>query len=177
VVAALAAARDGAWPRLSLVAPLAVVLVGFATAPLPVYAKLNADSPAAMLNDTLLGWTKGQGWAQALLVGATVVLLLAFAQASTLAPRRSLGLAVVVLLAVALPAQMAYGFDRLFRVNGTSGQPLTRSNAFVYDWVDRQLGPTKRVTMIPYPSLPQDFFARLGLWRSMDVWNEDVSAS
>jgi hypothetical protein len=177
VIAAVAAARDAAWPRLSLVAPLVVVLTGFATVPLPEYAKLNVDSPAAMLNDTLLGWTKGEGWAQALLAGATIVLLLAFAQASTLAPRRSLGLAVVVLLAIALPAQMAYGFDRLFRVNGTSGQPLTRSNAFVYDWVDRQLGPSKRVTMIPYPSLPQDFFASVGLWWSMEFWNEDVSGS
>jgi hypothetical protein len=72
---------------------------------------------------------------------------------------------------------MAYAFDRLFRVNGTSGQPLTKSQAFVYDWVDKQLGPSKRVTMIPYPSLAQDFFASVGLWWSMEFWNEDVSQS
>jgi hypothetical protein len=31
--------------------------------------------------------------------------------------------------------------------------------------------------MIPYPSLAQDFFASVGLWWSMEFWNEDVAQS
>jgi hypothetical protein len=177
VVAALAACRDATWPRLTLIVPTLVVLAGFATLPVAAYQKLNVDSPAADLNDTLLGWTGSSGWTKVLLVAAVLVGLALFGQAVTFVPRRWLGIGLAALLAIVLPAQMAYGFDRLFRVNGTSGQPLTTSNAFVYDWVDRQLGPSKRVTMIPYPSLPLDFFASVGLWWSMEFWNEDVSQS
>jgi hypothetical protein len=82
-----------------------------------------------------------------------------------------------VLLAVVLPAQMAYGFERLFRVNGTSGQPLTQPNGFVFNWVDRQLGTGKRVTLIPYPKLKTDFSASIAFWWSAEFWNEDVSSS
>jgi hypothetical protein len=177
VVAALAAFRDATWPRLALVAPLVVVLAGFATLPVAAYEKLNVDSPAAALNTPLLSWTGSTGWEKVALVAATFVLLALFGQAASLVSRRTLGIGLAVVLAVVLPAQMAYGFDRLFRVNGTSGQPLTQSQAFVYDWVDKQLGSSKRVTMIPYPSLAQDFFASVGLWWSMEFWNKDVSQS
>jgi hypothetical protein len=177
VVAALAAGRDAAWPRFALVAPLVVVLAGFATLPLALYEKLNVDSPAADLNNSLVTWTGSPGGAKAALVAATLLALGAFAQAASLVSRRRLGVALAALLALVLSAQTAYGFDRLFRVPGTSGQPLTKSNAFVFDWVDRQLGRSKRVTLIPYPSLPQDFFASVGLWWSMEFWNEDVSGS
>jgi hypothetical protein len=177
VVAAFAAFRDATWPRLALVAPTVVVVAGFATLPVAAYEKLNVDSPASALNTPLLSWTGTTGWEKVALVAATFVLLALFGQAASLVSRRVVAIALTVVLAVVLPAQMAYGFDRLFRVNGTSGQPLTQSNAFVYDWVDKQLGPSKLVTMIPYPSLAQDFFASVGLWWSMEFWNEDVSQS
>jgi hypothetical protein len=177
VIAALAACRAGAWPRLSLVVPLVIVLVGFATTKLPAYEKLNADSPAATLNDTLLGWTHGVGWARVLLVGATVLLLVLFAQAAALLPRRALGLALAGLLLVALPAQAGYGFVRLFRVNGTSGSPLSLDQAFVFHWVDKQVGRGGDVTLIPYPSLPEDFWASVGKWWSLEFWNESASSS
>jgi hypothetical protein len=177
VVAALAAVRDAAWPRYALIAPLVVVLAGFATTPLPAYEKFNVDSPAAMLNNTLLGWASSADRAKVLLVAATLVLLVIFAQAAALVPRRALGTGVAVLLAVVLPAQAAYGFDRLFRVDGTSGQPLTLKQGFLFNWVDRQLGTDTRVTLIPYPKLKGDFSASIAYWWSAEFWNEDVSGS
>src|SRR5262249_57700163 len=47
----------GPWPRWSLVAPAALVAVGFGVARLPRYDKLNVDTPVAVLDYPLVRGT------------------------------------------------------------------------------------------------------------------------
>ena len=62
------------WPRWwALVVPAAVAAVGFASAPLALYEKLNVDSPVAILNNELLELATSTRWAHVLLVLAALV--------------------------------------------------------------------------------------------------------
>jgi hypothetical protein len=79
-----------------------------------------------------------------------------------------------VLTLVALPAETAYSFTRLFRVNGTAGRPLTLDQGSVFDWVDRTVGRGADVTMLPYPQLPGDYWASVASWWDVEFWNASV---
>src|SRR5947207_4814178 len=109
VFAGLACALvDAPWPRWSLVAPAALVAVGFGVARLPRYDKLNVDTPIAVLDDALVRSAHTVASARAVLVLATAVLTLLFLQAAKLLRRRQLAVLLALLTLAALPAEAAY---------------------------------------------------------------------
>ena len=127
-----------------------------------------------MLNDTIVGLATSEGWGRVMLVVATLVALEVILLASTLVPFRVLALTALALLTIALPAQGVYAFERLFRVNGTNGLPITLDQGGVFNWVDRALGKEARVSMLRYPVNPPDYYAGIGYWWDLEFWNESV---
>jgi hypothetical protein len=90
------------------------------------------------------------------------------------APARAGARAAGALLAVALPLETAYAFERLFRVDGTNGLPITLDQGVVFSWIDRNVGPTGRVTVFKYPVLGVDWFAGQAYWWDVEFWNESA---
>ena len=163
------------WPRWwALVVPAAVAAVGFASAPLALYEKLNVDSPVAVLNNELLELATSTRWAHVLLVLATLVAVQALLLAKAFVPWRAAVVSVAVLATLALPLETVYAFDRLFAVNGTNGLPVTLDQGIVFNWVDRNVGPTGRVTVMKYPVGGPDWWAGQGYWWDVEFWNESA---
>jgi hypothetical protein len=82
---------------------------------------------------------------------------------------------LVAATGAALVGETAYAFDRLFRVDGTSGRPISLSQGIVFDWVDRELGPGADVTMIPYAQIQGDYWATAGYWWDLEFWNRSIT--
>jgi len=169
--AALTAAR---WPRWSLAAPLAILAVGFWQAPLPVFEKLNVDTPASILDNWLLRTMHGIDGARGFLVLAAVVVALVYVEASVLLRRTTLAVGMSVVLLGALVAETAYAFDRLFAVDGTSGLPLTLDQSPVFAWVDRTITTNSEAVFAPYPVIRHDYWANAGFWWDLEFWNKSV---
>ena len=89
-------------------------------------------------------------------------------------PWRAAAISVAVLATVALPLETVYAFDRLFAVNGTNGLPITLDQGVVFSWVDRNVGPTGRVTVMKYPVGGPDWWAGQGYWWDVEFWNESA---
>jgi hypothetical protein len=157
------------WPRWSLLLPVLLVGAGFGVAKLPRYDKLNADTPVSVLDNVLVRSSHSLAAARAFLVGATILLVACFLL------RRQLGIAIVTLTLLAVPAETAYAWVRLFRAPGTSGRPLTDPDAQRFTWLDRTAGPRADVTLVPYPTIPGDYWASVGSWWDLEFWN--VSAN
>jgi hypothetical protein len=94
--------------------------------------------------------------------------------ARALLPRRLVAVVLVAATGAALVGETAYAFERLFRVDGTSGRPITLSQGIVFDWIDRELGPNADVTMIPYAQIQGDYWATAGYWWDLEFWNRSV---
>lgn len=156
--------------RLSLALPLAVVVAGLALAPFPLFDKLNADTPVSTLDD----YIRSNG-GRTMLVGVTLLLVAIALLARFVLPRRLVAAVLVAATAAALVVETAYAFDRLFRVNGTSGRPITLSQGVVFDWIDRAIGPNADVTMIPYSQIQGDYWATAGFWWDLEFWNRSVT--
>jgi len=103
------------------------------------------------------------------LVAAQALLL-----AKPFLPWRATAISVAVLATVALPLETVYAFDRLFAVNGTNGLPITLDQGVVFSWVDRNVGPTGRVTVMKYPVGGPDWWAGQGYWWDVEFWNESA---
>ena len=175
LVGLAAAVGSRHWPRWwALVVPTAVAAVGFASAPLAVYEKFNVDSPVAILNNELLELATSTRWAHVLLVLAALVAAQALLLAKPFLPWRAAAIPVAVLATVALPLETVYAFDRLFAVNGTNGLPITLDQGVVFSWVDRNVGPTGRVTVMKYPVGGPDWWAGQGYWWDVEFWNESA---
>jgi hypothetical protein len=176
VLVALAAALGSRrWPRWwTLAVPAAVAAVGFAWIPVTPYEKLNVDTPVAMLNDGLLDLATSQRWTRAMLVLLTAVILQALLLARPFVPWRPVAATVGVIVVVALPLETVYAFERLFRVNGTNGLPITLDQGVVFSWIDRNVGPSGRVTVFKYPVLGADWFAGQAYWWDVEFWNESA---
>jgi hypothetical protein len=110
-----------------------------------------------------------------MLVAAALLLLAIVLLARALLPRRVVAAVLVTATAAALVGETAYAFDRLFRVDGTSGRPITLSQGIVFDWIDRELGPGASVTMIPYAQIQGDYWATAGYWWDLEFWNRSVT--
>ena len=163
------------WPRWwALVVPAAVAAVGFASAPLPLYEKLNVDSPVAILNNELLELATSTRWAHVLLVLAALVAVQALLLAKPFVPWRAAAVTVAALATLALPLETVYAFDRLFAVNGTNGLPVTLDQGGVFNWIDRNVGPEGRVTVVKYPVGGPDWWAGQGYWWDVEFWNESA---
>ena len=169
--AALTAARP---PRWSLAVPVALLAIGFWRAPLTSFVKLNADTPASVLNDWLLRELHGVTGVRIFLALAAVVVAAAYVEATLLLPRATVALAAAVLLLVALPAETGYAFKRLFAVDGTSGLPITLDQSVVFGWVDRTITTNSEAVMVPYPVIRGDYWANAGFWWDLEFWNRSV---
>jgi hypothetical protein len=175
LVALAAGASSGSWPRWwTYVVPTLVCAIGFSTVALPVYEKLNVDSPLAILNDEILRLAGSPTWANALLALATMIAGGLLVEAAVLFPRRVVAVGVAVVATIAMPAQTVYAFDRLFAVDGTNGLPITLDQSGVFGWIDRELGAAARVTMMRYPVNAADYWAGIAYWWDVEFWNESV---
>jgi hypothetical protein len=169
--AALTAART---PRRSLVLPLAVLAVGFWKAQLPVYTKLNVDTPASVLNHWLVVTMQGTNGARIFLVLAACVMALLYLECALFLRQTHVAIGLSVLLLAALPAETGYAFSRLFAVNGTSGLPMTLDQSVVFGWVDREITTHSEAVMMPYPVIRGDYFADIAFWWDLEFWNRSV---
>jgi hypothetical protein len=64
---------------------------------------------------------------------------------------------------------------RLFRVPDTAGRALTHPDAARFTWLDQTVGRNAYVTLVPYPTIPGDYYASVGSWWDLEFWN--VSAA
>jgi hypothetical protein len=174
VLIGLAGARAaGSWPTWSLLAPAALVATGFFFLPMRRFDKFNIDSPAAALNGVLRDLGGSVTGARLLLALTTIVATALLLEARVLLRRPQLVTALMGMALLALPAETAFSFSRIFAVNGTSGRPITLDQGIVFDWIDRRLGPTARVTMLPYP-IYGDYWANGGYWWNVEFWNASI---
>jgi hypothetical protein len=169
-----AALTEVRLPRWSLLAPLAIGIIGFWRAPIPTFQKLNVDTPASVLFDWLLSTMHGVGGTRVAMILALVVVTLLVLEADAFVPRTALAVGLSSLLLVALVAETGYAFKRLFAVNGTSGLPLTLDQSPVFGWIDNQINGDSVASIVPYPILPSDYWANVGFWWDLEFWNRSV---
>ena len=166
------AAGLASWERTSwrLVVPVGVLVIGFASAPLPVFDKLNVDTPVSIIDGYLRRELGGLSGARIFLVAASLVAVAVVVEARVLLGRRAVvPLAVLALLLTT--AETGYAVVRLFRVDGTAGRPLTVDPSSQLAWVDKIVGRDADVTMIPYPIVPGDYWSSAAYWWDMEFWN------
>lgn len=170
LIAFAAVLRDGRWSKWPVVASGGLLAVAFSFVPVKGYDKLNVDSPVTVLDNALLAAAGSEHGAQLLLgfVAVLATLLLVTLH------RRRLVAPLLALAVLAIPAQTALAFTRLLTVDGTSGRPITLDQGVVFDWVDRQLGPNVKVTMLPYPSAYGNYWENVAYWWNVEFWNESV---
>jgi hypothetical protein len=175
VALALVAALSGATARPQwLAVPLALLIGGFALSPLPLFDKLNVDTPTSILDNYLRGHIGGLTGARIFLVVAALLAVVLVVEAELLLRRSWLVALVAVLALVGTTARTAYAFERLFRVNGTAGRPLTAKPGPVVGWVDGAIGRDAHVTAVPYPTLVSDYWASAAFWWDAEFWNASV---
>jgi hypothetical protein len=162
-------------PRWSLAAPGAILVAGLASLTFPTFEKLNIDAPAASLNDYILKSGHGVAGARWTLVVTLLLLLAVFFLGRAIVGRRVIALVLVVATVGALGGETAYAFDRLLRVNGTSGRPITLPQGIVFDWIDRTLGRNADVTIVPYAQIAGDYWATAAYWWDLEFWNVSVT--
>ena len=141
LLCAFAAAPDApaACPAGRCAAARGLLAVGFWETPLPSFAKLNVDTPAAVLNNWLVETMRSTNGARVFLLLAVCVVTLLYIEGGVSCAQTCVAIGLSVLLLVALPAETGYAFKRLFAVNGTSGLPMTLDQSIVFGWVDREI--------------------------------------
>jgi hypothetical protein len=165
--AALASWKRASW---TLGVPVGVLAIGFAAAPLPVFDKLNVDTPVSIIDGYLRRELGGLTGARIFLIVVTLVSAALVVEAGVLLGRHAVvPLAVLSLLLAS--AETGYAFERLFRVDGTAGRPLTVDPSSQLAWVDRIVGRDAEVTMVPYPIIPGDYWSSAAYWWDMEFWN------
>jgi hypothetical protein len=174
LIAFAAMLRDQRWPRLSLVVSASLLATSFAVLPVIRYEKFNVDSPVAVLNDGLLDLTGSVHGARLLLAFATIAAALLFLIAAAFLSKRQVVMLLAATAALTIPVQSGLAFNRLLTVDGTSGRPLTLDQGVVFDWIDRELGPNAKVTMIPYPFLYGNYWENVAYWWNVEFWNISV---
>jgi hypothetical protein len=157
------------WPRWSLAIPLALVAVGFAVAKLPRYDKLNVDTPVSVPDNALVRSSHSLAAARATLVLGAILM------AALFLARKPLAIAALVVTLAAVPATAAYAWVRLFRGPDTAGRALTSPDASRFTWLDRTVGTDDRVTIVPYPTIPGDYYASVGSWWDVEFWNASAA--
>jgi hypothetical protein len=174
----LCALGDRRRPRWSLLAPAAVVAIGFATHLQDEFLwsgrfPLSTDSPIAWLYKPVADLGGGTRGASTILVIVTLASAVAFVAADRLVRPDRLARALTVALLVAFPTFTGLTFDKLFSTNGHSSRPLTKSQSGVLDWLDRTVGVDAVVTQVPYP-ISTNFFVSQQFWRDLEFWNKSV---
>jgi hypothetical protein len=174
LIAFAALLQDWRWSRWTVFASTGLLALAFSVVPVVRYQKFNVDSPVAVLNDALLDLTGSVHGAQLLLGFVTIVAAVLFLLASVFVRRRHLAVLVLATAVLAIPVQTGLAFNRLLSVDGTSGRPITLDQGVVFDWIDRKLGPSAKVTMIPYPFLFGNYWENVAYWWNVEFWNASV---
>jgi hypothetical protein len=174
LIAFAAALRAERRPHWSLFISGTLMAVAFLRVPVVRYEKFNVDSPVAVLNDALLDAGGTVDGARVLLGLATIVLVLLYFFAGAFLRRAQLTIVVLVFAVGAVTTETALAFNRLLTVDGTSGRPITLEQGGVFDWIDRKVGPTAKVTMVPYPILYGDYWENVAYWWNVEFWNASV---
>jgi hypothetical protein len=169
------ALEDTRLPRWSLAAPLVIVLAGLAWDALPVFGKLNVETPVSTLDDYLVRTGHGVDGARVTLIVCALLLLAVLALGRVLLPRTAVLAVFVAATALFLTGETAYAFKRLFVVNGTAGRPITVTQGSIFDWLDHLIGPNQEVTMIPYAQISGDYWATTAFWWDLEFWNRSVT--
>jgi hypothetical protein len=171
----LGALEDARLPRWSLAAPLVIVLAGLAAAKLPVFDKLNAETPVSTLDGYLVRTGHGVNGARATLIVCALLLLAVLALSRALLPRTAVLVVFAAATALFLTGETAYAFKKLFSVNGTAGRPITVSQGAIFDWLDHLIGPNQEVTMVTYAQVPRDYWATAAFWWDLEFWNRSIT--
>jgi hypothetical protein len=174
LIAFAAMLRDWRWSRWSVFVTTGLLAMAFALVPVIRYQKFNVDLPVAVLNDGLLDLGGSVEGARLLLAFLTIAAALLFLLATAFVARRRVALVLLLIAALAIPAQTGLAFNRLFTKDGTSGRPLTLDQGVVFNWIDRELGPSAKVTMIPYPFLFGNYWENVAYWWNVEFWNASV---
>ena len=174
LIAFVAALQERRWSRWTLFASTGLLALAFSVVPVVRYQKFNVDSPVAVLNDALLDLTGSAHGAQLLLAFGTIGVVVLLLLASTFLRRRQLAVLLVATAALTIPVQTGLAFNRLLSVDGTSGRPITLDQGVVFDWIDRKLGSSAKVTMIPYPFLYGNYWENVAYWWNVEFWNASV---
>lgn len=172
------AAALASWERPSwkLAVPAGVLVLGLAVAPLPVFDKLNVDTPVSILDGYIRRELGGLSGARIFLVVTVLVATALVVEAGVLLGRRAaVGLAVLALALSA--AEGGYAFERLFRVDGTAGRPLTVDPSHDLSWIDAIVGRNGNVTIIPSPVIAGDYWSSAAYWWDAEFWNVSVDRS
>jgi hypothetical protein len=175
VLAFLCAVRDRRSLRWSLVAPTAVIVLGFTLGALPgftwqQFATVNSDAPIAAFYRPIVAAFGSLGAARAALALVTVALAALFALAYARLSRRWLARLSAGFALLVVPALTVYMLERVLGHDGWSGRPLTATPA--YDWVDGLVGGAN-VAMAPYP-VSTAYFVNQRVWRDLEFWNKSV---
>ncbi len=101
LIAFSAALTRTGWRERWLAVPLALLVYGFARDSLPVFEKLNVDTPAAVVDNYLTDALGGVNGARILLIVATVVAVLLLLEGAVLLRRTHLALLLAVFALVA----------------------------------------------------------------------------
>ncbi|CAN5334061.1 hypothetical protein BH18ACT12_BH18ACT12_04360 [soil metagenome] len=174
LIAFAAMLRDWRWSRWTLFVSTGLLAMAFAVVPVVRYPKFNVDSPVAVLNDTLLDLTGSVQGAQLLLAFLAIGAALMFFLAAAFLRHRQLAVLLLATAALTMPVQAGLAFNRLLNVDGTSGRPITLDQGVVFDWIDRKLGPSAKVTMVPYPFLYGNYWENVAYWWNVEFWNASV---
>jgi hypothetical protein len=174
LIAFAAMLRDWRWSRWSVYVSTALLAMAFAVVPVIRYDKFNVDLPVAVLNDALLDLTGSVQGAQVLLAFTAIAAALLFLLAAAFLRRRQVAVLLIATAVLAIPAQTGLAFNRLLTKDGTSGRPLTLDQGVVFNWIDRELGPSAKVTMIPYPFLFGNYWENVAYWWNVEFWNASV---
>lgn len=172
------AAALASWQRPSwrLAAPAGVLAVGFAVAPLPVYDKLNVDTPVSIVDGYIRSELGGLSGARIFLVVTVVVATALVVEAGVLLGRRA-AVALAVLALALTAAEGGYAFERLFRIDGTAGRPLTADPSHDLAWIDPIVGRNGNVTIVPSPMIAGDYWSSAAYWWDAEFWNVSVDRS
>ena len=169
-VAALCSERRPVW----LAVPVTLLTTGLALAPLPVYAKFNVDTPASIVDNYLRDQLGGLTGARVFLVCAALLTGLLLVEGQALLGWRRFVPVLVVLALFATTARTAYAFERLFRIDGTAGRPLTSDPGPTMSWVDGAVGAHANVTAVPFPVIAGDYWSSVAYWWDLEFWNTSV---
>jgi hypothetical protein len=171
----LGALEDVRLPRWSLAAPLVIVLAGLATLKLPVFDKLNVETPVSVLDPYLVSSGHGVNGARATLIVCLLLLLAVLFLGRAILSRRLVLVVLTVATALFLTGETAYAYKKLFSVNGTAGRPITVSQGAIFDWLDHLIGPNQEVTMVTYAQVPHDYWATAAFWWDLEFWNRSIT--
>jgi hypothetical protein len=178
VIGVVLAVSDARTPRWSLMAPLALVVAGFAAGEIPgvtwsEFPWMDIDTPISTVYRVLALHLGGLTPSRILLIVLAVAGTGLFAVAARRAGRRPLTIGVLGFLAASMVATTTAVFVRTFGPIDRNERPVTQSQHGTIDWVDQRVGPGSSVTSIMYP-ISTDWFVNQERWFDFLYFNKSI---